>query len=223
MNPNTECGDLRNETRSLAPVLTSLSAKQDLINSHVLVMKDDLSILAHDARSFSPTPSLEYAKPATKNIMQASVMRRIFDLPGVMVQYCQSAGPRKRYSLLFGFKMLGSKVVFAQLSGNWRHNAIPRLWVKVKNVVPEDSEIFKACKAGNVVAVRDIFQTRKASLNDITPRNETLLTVSSLPQLSVEIYLQFVQAACDSREVELVELLLTLGADPNQTCGRMQT
>jgi hypothetical protein len=187
MNPNTDCCDHRNETRSLAPFLTSLSAQQDLINHHVIVMKDDLSVLAHDTRSFSPSLSLEYAKSATKKTMQASVMRGILDLPGVMIQYCQSAGQRKTYSLLLGFKMLGSKVVLAQVSGNWCKIAIPRLWVKVKNIVTEDSEIFKACKAGNVVAVRDLLWYRKASLSDITPRNETLLTVSDLPRIATDV------------------------------------
>jgi hypothetical protein len=50
--------------------------------------------------------------------------------------------------------------------------------VSVKNVVPEDSEIMAACKAGDIISVKDLFRSRQASPNDVTPENSSPLRVS---------------------------------------------
>ena len=50
--------------------------------------------------------------------------------------------------------------------------------IKVKNIVPEDSLIINACKAGDVILVRELFRAGKASPNDITPDNSNPLRVS---------------------------------------------
>jgi hypothetical protein len=118
-------------------------------------------------------------RPVAKRTMQASVMRGWFDMPGIMVQFSRCSGRQKRYSFLLGLKVLGSNVVFARFSGLWYAMGIPNIRIKVQHLVPEDSEIFLACKAGDVVRVRDLLEEGKASLNDITFRNETPLTVCS--------------------------------------------
>jgi len=53
----------------------------------------------------------------------------------------------------------------------------------VKNVVPEDSKIMAACKMGDIVSVKELFRTRQASPNDVTPKNSTPLRVGSSAQL----------------------------------------
>ena len=51
--------------------------------------------------------------------------------------------------------------------------------VSVKNIVPEDSKIMAACKTGDIVSVKELFRTRQASPNDVTPENSSPLRVSS--------------------------------------------
>jgi hypothetical protein len=48
----------------------------------------------------------------------------------------------------------------------------------LQNIVPESSDIVRACSEGNVSWVKELFATRSASPNDITPVNLTLLRVS---------------------------------------------
>ncbi|CAG8976003.1 hypothetical protein HYALB_00007530 [Hymenoscyphus albidus] len=76
----------------------------------------------------------------------------------------------------------------------------------VKNIVPETSPIMTACKKGEVAVVRNLFETRKASPNDITPINSTPL-----------------RFAIESGSIELVQTILSTGADINTPFGQMIT
>lgn len=58
--------------------------------------------------------------------------------------------------------------------------------IKVKNIIPEDSVIFEACKQGNAQLVRQLFRSGEASPNDITPQNSNPLRVSEPFNLIVE-------------------------------------
>jgi hypothetical protein len=51
--------------------------------------------------------------------------------------------------------------------------------LKVKNIVPESSQIMTACKRGDTSTVWSLFQAGKASVNDITPENYSPLCVST--------------------------------------------
>ena len=50
----------------------------------------------------------------------------------------------------------------------------------VRNVVPTDSAIMTACKTGDITSVKQLFRTRQASPNDVTPENSSPLRVSSV-------------------------------------------
>jgi hypothetical protein len=50
--------------------------------------------------------------------------------------------------------------------------------LKIKNIVPESSQIMTACKRGDTSTVWSLFQAGKASVNDITPENCSPLRVS---------------------------------------------
>lgn len=50
--------------------------------------------------------------------------------------------------------------------------------IRLKNVVPEDSQIMTACKLGDVVLVKELFRKGLASPNDVTPENSSPLRVS---------------------------------------------
>jgi hypothetical protein len=45
------------------------------------------------------------------------------------------------------------------------------------NLVPVDSEVVKACKRGDIIAVRDLFRAHKASPTDVTDDDKSLLWV----------------------------------------------
>jgi hypothetical protein len=49
------------------------------------------------------------------------------------------------------------------------------------NVVPGDSEIVTACKAGDLLTVRDLFLQKKAAPSDMSEGDRTLLYVSRAP------------------------------------------
>jgi len=73
---------------------------------------------------------------------------------------------------------VGSHVVVAQLSGPV-FNIFPRLnQVSLRNVVPEDAPIFQACRMDDACSVMGLLREGKASLQDVTPMNDTILAVS---------------------------------------------
>jgi hypothetical protein len=50
--------------------------------------------------------------------------------------------------------------------------------IKLKHLVPEDSEIMLACSQGDTSRVWNLLQTRRASVNDVTENNHTPLKVT---------------------------------------------
>jgi hypothetical protein len=49
--------------------------------------------------------------------------------------------------------------------------------IKLKHLVPEDSEIMTACSYGDAARVRNLLQSKRASVNDVTKNNHTPLAV----------------------------------------------
>jgi ankyrin repeat protein len=78
--------------------------------------------------------------------------------------------------------------------------------ITVKRLVPEDAEIMKACSAGDIFAIMDLFRKGEASPNDVTVDNLTPMFF-----------------AIESGNSEAVELLIRQGADVNWTFGQNQT
>jgi hypothetical protein len=162
-------------------VIEKNRARQDLVINQLLAHFFDQ--MSGNLPRSTEGPVSAAMIPAPKRIMQASVTRGTFDMFGIMMEYCwsaDSAGPGSKHSFLFRLKFPGPKVLSVRLRGHlsWSKKAIPKVNMKVQRLIPEDSEIFKACKAGSTLAVRELLRTRKATFNDITPSNETLLTVS---------------------------------------------
>lgn len=94
----------------------------------------------------------------------------------------------------------------------------------VKNIVPEDSEIMIACKAGDVSTVWGLLQSRKASVHDMTPDFLPPLRVRNFyPGLLNELKLMTTKLAIASGSLELVTLLLNNGADIKCGYGKLQT
>jgi hypothetical protein len=69
----------------------------------------------------------------------------------------------------------------------------------VKRLVPEDAEIMKACSAGDIFAIMDLFRKGEASPNDVTEDNLTPMFF-----------------AIESGNSEAVELLIRQGAGPHR-------
>ena len=94
----------------------------------------------------------------------------------------------------------------------------------VKNVVPEDSIIMTAAKRGDMITVRELFQTGQASPNDVTPQNSNPLRVSPLQSLSFHKYVAHLcQYAIENGSRDLVQTILTSGADVNSLFGQFMT
>ncbi|PVH76188.1 ankyrin [Cadophora sp. DSE1049] len=75
-----------------------------------------------------------------------------------------------------------------------------------QNIVPDSAEIFKACKCGDALGVKQLLDSGKASPRDTTPRGSTPL-----------------RFAIESGSKSLVQLLLDSGADPDTLFGQMRT
>lgn len=57
---------------------------------------------------------------------------------------------------------------------------VENAYLKIRNVIPPDSEIIKYCLEGNVLAVRDLLDHGMAGSSDMTEDGETPLMVSLL-------------------------------------------
>lgn len=144
-------------------------------------MHTDIVLLRQDVKlrqiEIFEAPRPLYQHPPPRKNMRASIMRKWLLTPGIMVLYYRSARQRqRRHSLVFGAVLPGSKVFFVHWMG-FSHGIGMSLNIRVQNIVPSDSEIVVACKKGNVLAVRELLKSRRASPNDMAETNETLLMV----------------------------------------------
>ena len=57
-----------------------------------------------------------------------------------------------------------------------------QIQLSTRNFLPENAEIFIACKNGDVLAVLNLLETRAASPQDCTPQFSTPLRVGHLSQ-----------------------------------------
>lgn len=56
---------------------------------------------------------------------------------------------------------------------------LPRLGLRFQNLIPSDSDMVKACKAGDITRVRDLLDVKTVHPNDKTPDNMTVFRVRS--------------------------------------------
>jgi ankyrin repeat protein len=90
---------------------------------------------------------------------------------------------------------------------NWPSFSILREGgMALKNVVPEDSAIMRACSLGDTMGITKLFENNQAKPTDVTANNDTPLLF-----------------AIESGELKAVELLINWGADVNWPFGKYQT
>jgi hypothetical protein len=161
-------------------MLANIEAKQDNILSKHDMDWENLLNLFESSHLTSPTYEQSQASPPPKNLrrnMRASTMRKWLITPRIMLLYCHStAETQKRHTWFLGAMLPGSKVFLVRWMG-FSSGIFMSLNIRMQNVIPNDSEIVKACKRGDVLAARDILKCREACPNDITESNETLLMV----------------------------------------------
>ena len=155
---------------------------------------------------------------------------RFLGIEAVLAIYGNDYQTTIDFSGRYRFQLLGLRLICFDLSV--RRFPIAGLGLSfvyggfsVKNVVPEDSEIMAACKTGDIVSVKELFRTRLASPNDVTPENSSPLRVGSSAQLlnfTVSM-LMYVQYAIENGSKELVQVILASGADANAPFGRFMT
>ena len=168
----------REATRSLIPVIESFLQQQEVIYNEFVLLKDGIS--SWTERPLLPPPPLPIStEPKRKHNgkMRVSSMHTWLGFPCIMIQYCRSTGRHKQQSILLGLKLVQSKVMFVRLATPWQSLGVPSLYLRVRNIIPEDADIIQACKAGDVLKVRELLRDGKARVNDITVTNETILTV----------------------------------------------
>lgn len=102
---------------------------------------------------------------------------------------------RKTSNLLAKYRMVG----FALLCAALKTCRFPVLslglkpladGISLKNIIHEDSEIMTACKHGDLKIVRQLSESRQASLNNVTPLNSPPLRVSDRVIFVLAICLQ---------------------------------
>ena len=110
--------------------------------------------------------------------LSSSSMRKWLPTANIMVLYWRSRQPkhklRNQRQVVFGIVLPGSKVMLAHLSPNSGFH------FNLRNIIPAEAEIVRACKAGDGLTVQLLLQSRKANPNDVTEENHTLLMVRNL-------------------------------------------
>lgn len=82
-----------------------------------------------------------------------------------------------RWPLLLPFGL--SLVITAQLLFQNGLPCFPKLGLRPQTIVPNDSEIIRACEAGDITRIQAIFNTRQAHPNDRTRGDLTVLRVGA--------------------------------------------
>jgi hypothetical protein len=104
---------------------------------------------------------------------------------GVFSTFSSRLNSMYSFSLQYYFSCYGRKAIMLQLRVR---RSTPftsmlnmfQLFFKVRNVVPQNSEIIEFCREGNILAVRDLLDRQVAGPNDISEDGETPLMVSYL-------------------------------------------
>lgn len=82
-----------------------------------------------------------------------------------------------RWPLLLSFGL--SLVITAQLLCQNGLPCFPKLKLRPQTIVPNDSEMIRACKAGDITGIQGTFKSRQAHPNDRTTGDLTVLRVSA--------------------------------------------
>ncbi|RDL32359.1 uncharacterized protein BP5553_08815 [Venustampulla echinocandica] len=120
--------------------------------------------------------------------------------------HLRSYGISVRLHALFCLKVFSMETRFKLVSLFGVEVSAIATGVVLKNVVPEDSLIMRACQTGNTFVVWNLLNEGKASVNDVTPDNFSPFSY-----------------AIASGSVELLKQLVWRGADPRKSFGRFQT
>ncbi|ORY16252.1 ankyrin repeat-containing domain protein [Clohesyomyces aquaticus] len=105
----------------------------------------------------------------------------------------------------------------------WPNFQVLNASVSFCNIIPVESEIVKACRAGDIIAVRDLFREHKASPNDVSVDDRSLVwyatgsgsseLVSFLLNAGAPVRSCVLHAAAFFRQPQIARLLLHHGAD----------
>jgi len=118
----------------------------------------------------SPSPDIEIQKLDT----------RLTDSLGIEACIIASKPEGKSKYYLSLRWTLASNVLRCRMEGSWAcwWHLVRFPSLQWQSVVPKDSEIITACEIGNVEMMVDLFSSGRASPNDVTPDNLTLLYVN---------------------------------------------
>jgi ankyrin repeat protein len=106
-------------------------------------------------------------------------------------------------------------------SASWGFQ-LEKISLSVKRLVPDDSDIIRLCRGGNLVAVQQLLQEGRGSINDVTPLGLTPLMVSSISR-AVNVGIDGLKCAIESGRLDLVQFLIVAGADVNAQLDHCNT
>ncbi|KAI1455852.1 ankyrin [Annulohypoxylon moriforme] len=151
-------------------------------------------------------PETNLLTPTIPRLSKPSIHKEWSSDNRLHIQYYKLNGKRKKQSLLLQANIYGSYMVIVQLSRPFLGTSfsIP-FYISIRNLIPANSAIVEACENGDSDGVRRLLDLGVARPNDTTPDNRTLLGV-----------------AIKGGHEEIVQLLLTAGANPNLPYGNLQ-
>ena len=173
--------DSRNQNTALSSqILSELQSQKEMISTHVpphssletLVkgQEVDSTIVFRHRYSFS--------LPETWKKYSGADIELISSANGYQSAHAFKA--RLPFLLSFGKMDFVVSLSFRRALGYWPNFSLLGGGLHFVNVIPTDSQIVQACKRGDIVAVRKLFNELKASPNDMTTDN-SLIYVSRLP------------------------------------------
>lgn len=129
---------------------------------------------------------------------------------------------------IFGHRALIFELAVRRYALSWTNMSLLYGSIGISMMVPCTSKIFKACKEGDELTVRELINLRHAGPNDRCGeccciegqysklhKNEPLLFVSVLSDRRMTSLLTLVKAAVKSENISLVQYLLANGANVN--------
>jgi len=170
----------RRQENLIIPALSRIEEKQDLVQAgHMLILKD---IHALKAESISTHPSISPAitRKFTCTSLRSSTLVSLFGTASINIRLFATRGNASRYGVLARLRIGNTHALVVEVSG--RYFTIPLFFrpgisIALNGIIPDDSPIVQACRAGDSIRVKQLLDDGAARPNDCTPTNQTLLVV----------------------------------------------
>lgn len=187
-----------------------LSIRQDIeeLKKESGVLKDIIRLNRNTVFKDSLVNTFLIRERRTAQVHHCNFLARVLNIKASVI--VSKAKDQRNWKLFtrWPFRLpLGlSQVVIGQMTIQNCLPSLPKLVLRPQNVIPCDSEIIQACQLCDVKKLRKILEYREAHPNDRTPDDLTVF-----------------RYGIRTGNLEVVQLLLDHGADPNLPFGKFET